>query len=67
MESAELIRRLREETTRLGNEVEKLEDQYNAMKIYAETLSNLNHSYWKTIVKLRKKVGDLGGRVEKDE
>ena len=67
MESAELIRRLREETTRLGNEVEKLEDQYNAMKIYAETLSNLNHSYWKTIVKLRKKAGDLGGVIEKDE
>ena len=67
MESAELVRRLREEMTRLSSEVEKFEDQYNAMKIYADTLSNLNHSYWKTIVKLRKKVGDLGGRVEKDE
>ena len=67
MENAELIRRLREEVDRLAKEVEKFEDQYNAMKIYADTLSNMNHSYWKTIVKLRIKVGELGGRVDKDE
>ena len=67
MESAELIRQLREEVDRLGKEVEKFEDQYNAMKIYADTLVNMNYRQWKTIVKLRKRVGNLGGVIEKDE
>lgn len=67
MEDAELIKRLRDEVRCLSEEAGRWESQYWTLKVYTETLSKLNDSYWKNIVRLRKKVGLLGGHVEDDE
>jgi hypothetical protein len=67
METVETDHDLIDEIHHLMGEVEKWESKYNELKVYTDTLVNLNQSYWKRIVSLRKKLGDKGGYVEDDE
>jgi len=67
METVETARDLIDEIHRLMDEAEKWESKYNELKVYTDTVVSLNHSYWKKLVTLRKKLGDKGGYVEDDE
>jgi hypothetical protein len=59
MESADRIKELEAEVTLLKEHI-RLEE------IYMKTLRELNNSYWKTIVKQRKQLADLGVHVKGD-
>ena len=57
MESADRVKALEEE-------VALLKDHIRSEEIYMKTLKELNNSYWKTIVKQRKQLADLGVHVK---
>ena len=48
----------------LEEEVVLLKDHIRSEEIYMKTLKELNNSYWKTIVKQRKQLADLGVHVK---
>lgn len=57
METADRVKALEEE-------VALLKDYIRSEEIYMKTLKELNNSYWKTIVKQRKQLADLGVHVK---
>ena len=57
MESADRVKALEEE-------VALLKDHIRSEEIYMKTLKELDNSYWKTIVKQRKQLADLGVHVK---
>jgi predicted sulfurtransferase len=59
MESADRIKELEAE-------VNLLKEHIRLEEIYMKTLRELNNSYWKTIVKQRKQLADLGVHVKGD-
>ena len=59
METADRVKALEEE-------VAYLKDHIRSEEIYMKTLRELNNSYWKTIVKQRKQLADLGVHVKGD-
>ena len=59
METADRVKALEEE-------VALLKDYIRSEEIYMKTLKELNNSYWKTIVKQRKQLADLGVHVKGD-
>ena len=59
METADRVKALEEE-------VALLKDHIRSEEIYMKTLKELNNSYWKTIVKQRKQLADLGVHVKGD-
>jgi len=59
MESADRIKQLEAEVT-------LLKEYIRSEEIYMKTLKELNNSYWKTIVKQRKQLADMGVHVKGD-
>ena len=57
METADRVKALEEE-------VALLKDYIRSEEIYMKTLKELNNSYWKTIIKQRKQLADLGVHVK---
>jgi len=41
-------------------ELEELRDYVHELSIYVRTLSRINHATWKEVIKLRKKLQELG-------
>jgi len=51
---------------KLEAEVTLLKKHIRSEEIYMKTLRELNNSYWKTIVKQRKQLADMGVHVKGD-
>lgn len=51
---------------KLEAEVTLLKKHIRSEEIYMKTLRELNNSYWKTIVKQRKQLADMGVYVKGD-
>ena len=56
----EIVRDLLSELPEPPTELEELRDYVHELSIYVRTLSRINHATWKEIIKLRKKLQDLG-------
>jgi predicted sulfurtransferase len=50
----------------LRQHIEELTRKLREEEIYNKSLRQMNNSYWKVIVKYRKKLGEMGMQVNED-